>query len=215
MDTSSAASSSPAAAPPPNHHGGHAGFSGASAYLYAAMFALKGGPAAQLAVRLSGVGPGDHVVDIGCGPGTAVRAALGAGATGVGVDPSRELLRVAGWLTRRRGAQWLEGAAESLPVPDGSATVVWSLACVHHWHDLDQGLAEVHRVLRPGGRFVAIERQVAAGADGLASHGWTRDQAERFAEMCEAAGLVDAQVELCPGGKEQRLAVLAQRAMRS
>ena len=200
-----------AAAPPPNHHAGHGGFSGALAYLYAAVFALKGGPAAHLAVRLAEVGPGDQVGVVGCGPGTAVRAGLAAGATAVGVDPSSEFLRVAGWLTRRPGATWSEGTAESLPVPDGSATVVWWLACVHHWQDLDRGLAEVHRALRPAGRFVAIERPVEAGADGLASHGWTRAQAERFASMCEEAGFSDARVELANADKEQRLAVVVRR----
>jgi ubiquinone/menaquinone biosynthesis C-methylase UbiE len=50
---------------------------------------------------------------------------------------------------------------------------------VHHWHDLDAGLAEVRRVLRPSGRFLAIERQVEPGATGLASHGWTAEQAHR------------------------------------
>ena len=61
---------------------------------------------------------------------------------------------------------YVAGAAEALPVPDDDATVVWSIATVHHWADLDAGLDEVRRVLAPGGRFVAIERQTTPGAAG-------------------------------------------------
>jgi SAM-dependent methyltransferase len=67
---------------------------------------------------------------------------------------------------------------------------------VHHWHDLEAGLAEVRRVLAPGGRFVALERRTEVGADGLASHGWTDAQAAAFAEACRAAGFVDVRLEL-------------------
>jgi SAM-dependent methyltransferase len=85
--------------------------------------------------------------------------------------------------------------AESLPVPTGSATVLWSLATVHHWKDVTKGLAEAHRVLAPGGRVLAIERQVARDATGLASHGWTEEQAESFAAQCRTAGFDDVRVE--------------------
>ena len=50
----------------------------------------------------------------------------------------------------------MQGTAENLPVPEHSATVVWSVATVHHWADVTAGLAEVRRVLSPGGRFLVI-----------------------------------------------------------
>jgi ubiquinone/menaquinone biosynthesis C-methylase UbiE len=109
-----------------------------------------------------------------------------------GVDPALIMLRVARPFTRDRATTtWAEGAAEHLPLPDGSATVVWSLATVQHWKDVGDGLAQARRVLAPGGRFLAIERQVRPGATGLTSHGWTKQQAESFAAQCRAAGLVD------------------------
>jgi hypothetical protein len=49
----------------------------------------------------------------------------------------------------------VQGAAEDLRLSDRSATVVWSLATVHHWRDV----AAVHRALSPGGRFLAVERR--------------------------------------------------------
>jgi SAM-dependent methyltransferase len=49
--------------------------------------------------------------------------------------------------------RYLPGSAEALPLADDSADVVWSLATVHHWRDLDRGLAETRRVLRRPGRL--------------------------------------------------------------
>ena len=90
---------------------------------------------------------------------------------------------------------FLHGAAESLPLPDASATVLWSLASIHHWPDVEGGLDEAHRVLRPGGRLLALERRTAPGANGLASHGWTDAQAAVFAGMCADHGFVDLAVD--------------------
>ena len=82
-----------------------------------------------------------------------------------------------------------------------SATVVWSVATVHHWADVDAGLVEVRRVLSRGGRFFAIERRVRLGATGLASHGWTDQQAVLFADCCRTAGLDDVRIETLNRGR--------------
>jgi ubiquinone/menaquinone biosynthesis C-methylase UbiE len=105
------------------------------------------------------------------------------------------MLRVARLVSRRgRAVSWAQGSAEQVPVPDASATVLWSLATVHHWKDVHAGLAEAHRVLAPGGRLLAVERRTSADATGLASHGWTGDQAETFASLCRTAGFTDVAV---------------------
>jgi ubiquinone/menaquinone biosynthesis C-methylase UbiE len=125
-----------------------------------------------------------------------VRAAARHGAHAIGIDPAPVMLRVARAVTRgRAGVEWAEGTAENLPVSTGSATVVWSLATVHHWKDATKGLAEAHRVLAPGGRVLAIERQVQPDATGVASHGWTEQQAESFAALCRTAGFDNVHVE--------------------
>ncbi|HEX2284427.1 MAG TPA: methyltransferase domain-containing protein [Mycobacterium sp.] len=180
---------------PVNHHADHPGFSGVTGVLFGLIFLAMGRAKARLAVEAAGVSEGDHVVDIGCGPGSAVREAARRGARATGVDPSTAMLRVARTVTRRAaGIEWAEGAAENVPVPDGSATVVWSLATVHHWKDVGKGLSEAHRVLAPGGRLLAIERQSPPGATGLASHGWTHQQAESFAAQCRTAGFGNVDV---------------------
>ena len=164
---------------------------------------------AELAIRLTGLGPQDHVVDVGCGPGVALEHAARVGATVTGIDPATVMLRMARRRTRRsRGVELREGRAEALPLPDGSATVVWSLATVHHWPDLDGGLDEVHRVLaarRPVPRRRAADHP---GATGLASHGWTPDQAEAFADLTRAHGFTDVRVEQHPSARRRRAAAM-------
>ena len=177
-----------------NHHADHPGFAGVTGSIYAAAFLLTGRANARLAAELTEISPEDHVVDIGCGPGNAVRTAARRGARATGIDPSRSMLRVARISTRDHRVQWAKGGAETLPLPDGSATIVWALATVHHWRDVPEGLAEIHRVLAPGGRLLAIERQCQPGATGFASHGWTTDQAESFAALCRSTGFVDVTV---------------------
>jgi ubiquinone/menaquinone biosynthesis C-methylase UbiE len=105
--------------------------------------------------------------------------------------------------------RYLEGGAEALPLPDESASVVWSIAAVHHWADLDAGLREARRALRPAGRLVAIERRTQPGARGHASHGWTNTQADAFAQDCLDHGFVDAQVDRHQYGRRRTLSVTA------
>lgn len=185
----------------PNHHASHPGFSGPSGLVAAVGFLSGRDRAAALAIDLADLGPGRRLVDVGCGPGVAARRASEAGAVVVGVDPAPVMLRVARlrWLADR-GIDWRLGTAEALPVEDGSADVVWSLATVHHWADVDAALDEARRVLVPGGRLVALERRIHdTGAVGTASHGWTPAQAESFAERCRAHGFTDVVVDEHPG----------------
>lgn len=200
------------APPAPNHHAHHAPFSGLAGLLVGLSLTVNRGGDARLAADLVGLSPDDRVVDVGCGPGTAARLAAARAAEVTGVDPAPVMLRIARALSLGRGpVRWVEGAAEDLPVGDGEATVVWSLATVHHWADLDLGLAEVRRALAPGGRFLAVERRTGAGATGLASHGWTDEQAEAFATRAEDHGLAGAEVSRHRTGRGEVLAVRSTR----
>jgi ubiquinone/menaquinone biosynthesis C-methylase UbiE len=198
----------------PNHHAAYPAFAGVGGLVAALTFTVGRGPVADLALRLTAVGPDDDLVDVGCGPGVAARAAAATGASSVtGIDPAPIMLRVARTLTRlRRHAppvRYLHGAAEHLPLPDSSVSVLWSLATVHHWRDLTVGLREARRVLRPSGRLLAIERRVAPGASGHAAHGWTEAQARCFAEECQAAGFADIDIGHHRPNHKPVLAVLA------
>jgi ubiquinone/menaquinone biosynthesis C-methylase UbiE len=197
---------------PVNHHADHPGFAGPMGLFAGLTMLVTGRGRARFVADLASLSSSDQVVDIGCGPGDSVRAAARRGACVIGVDPAPVMLGVARLVTRDRPSiMWLQGSAENLPLPEHSATVVWSVATVHHWADVAAGVVEVHRVLSPGGRFFAIERRVRPGATGLASHGWTDQQAASFAACCRRAGLDDVRIE---GLNRGRRAVQVVKAIR-
>jgi SAM-dependent methyltransferase len=195
---------------PPNHHADYPGFAGVGGLVAALSMVLGRKGDALLAVRLSGMGPGDPVVDVGCGPGVAVRYAARRGAVVTGVDPAPVMLRVARLLTRRPArTRYVSGAAEAIPLPGDSASVVWSIATVHHWSDIDAGLREARRVLLPGGRLVAMERWARPGARGHASYGWTDQQANDFVDRCREHGFADVRLERTTIGRRSTVSVIA------
>lgn len=200
---------------PPNHHADYPTFSGMFGYVAGLTMTVGRGKDARLVADLAELGPTDHVLDVGCGPGTAVRIAARRGARVTGVDPSEPMLRLARVITRVRkpGAEidWVRAGAEDLTLPDDSVTVCWSLAAVHHWPQLDEGIAEVHRVLRAGALFIALEKRTEPLAEGNASHGWTDDQAVLFASMLEDFGFTEPAVANHELGKRKVVVVTARK----
>ncbi len=124
-------------------------------------------------VELAGIRPGDRVLDVGCGTGDlTLAAAAQAGAAGevAGIDASPEMVQVA----RRKASgrslpiRFELAPVEALPFPDGYFDVALSSLMLHHLpgqlkHD---GLAEVYRVLKPGGRLLVVDFR-----DGPSGHG--------------------------------------------
>ena len=101
------------------------------------------------------VRPGDRVLDGCCGTGDLAALASRAGATVTGLDFSEAMLERA----RRKSSavEWVQGDVLALPFPDGSfdaATVGFGMRNVS---DLEAGLRELLRVLRPGGRLGILE----------------------------------------------------------
>ena len=198
---------------PPNHHAHHSGFSGWEG-LKAAVRFLKVSSDAAVACDLTDVRSGDHVVDIGSGPGVAVRQAVDRGATATAVDPAQVMLDVGRKRNDHANIDWRTGTAESIPVDDAKATVVWSVATVHHWKDIEAGLEEVTRVLAPGGRFLAIERHLKGDGTDQTDHGWLRYQAERFMDRCVAHGFDNVRLSTATGSRGDLLCVMAEAAPR-
>jgi SAM-dependent methyltransferase len=91
-----------------------------------------------------GVGPGADVLDLAAGTGKLTRALQSSGARIVAVEPLEEMR------DRLVGVETLEGTAEAIPLPDGAVDAV-TVAQAFHWFDGPRALAEIHRVLRPGG----------------------------------------------------------------
>lgn len=196
----------------PNHHADYPGFSGAFGFIAGISMVAGRGSVARVACDIARVTASDRVVDVGCGPGAVARQAARRGAAVWGVDPSEMMLRIARTFTARNARiTWLDGTAEALPLEAGVATVLWSISTVHHWKNIERGLAEAFRVLVPDGRLLAIERKREPGTTGLASHGWTDEQAHAFAEYCVAAGFVEPHIETRQVTRKDHLIVTAKR----
>jgi SAM-dependent methyltransferase len=110
--------------------------------------AVVGAVAAEL-----GVTAGAPVLDLAAGTGKLTRALLNFGLDVVAVEPQSALREV---LASRVGAERVrEGVAEAIPLPDASVAAV-TVADGFHWFDHEVALAEIRRVLRPGGGLAVL-----------------------------------------------------------
>jgi ubiquinone/menaquinone biosynthesis C-methylase UbiE len=99
------------------------------------------------------LGPGDRLLDVGCGGGVFLRRALETGCEAVGLDHSPEMVALA---RATSGAHVVEGRAEELPFADGEFTAVSCLVAFFFLDDPVRVLREMRRVLEPGRGRVAI-----------------------------------------------------------
>jgi demethylmenaquinone methyltransferase/2-methoxy-6-polyprenyl-1,4-benzoquinol methylase len=106
--------------------------------------------AAEAVVR-----PGDTVLDACCGTGDLALAAERAGGRVTGLDFSERMLARA--RVKSQSVAWVLGDLTALPFPDGSFDAVTVGFGIRNVPDLEAGLAELARVLRPGGRVACLE----------------------------------------------------------
>lgn len=104
---------------------------------------------AWLSERLR-LGSGPTVVDLAAGTGKLSRALAAAGAQVIAVEPLERMRALI-----KPPVRSVEGTAERIPLPDGSADAL-TVAQAFHWFDGEAALAEIHRVLRPGGQLALI-----------------------------------------------------------
>jgi ubiquinone/menaquinone biosynthesis C-methylase UbiE len=115
-------------------------------------------------IDLAGLAPADAVLDIGCGTGTLGIAAsrrVGPSGTVCGIDASPPMIARARRKAAKAGVDvdFRVAVAESLPFPDGRFDVVMSTLMLHHLprKTRQQCAGEIRRVLRSGGRLLAVD----------------------------------------------------------
>jgi SAM-dependent methyltransferase len=112
-------------------------------------------PVAAQLVKFAGIAPGEHVLDVATGTGVVAITAARAGARVTGLDLTPELLEHArenARIAQRPEIVWTEGDAEKLPYPDATFDVVTSQFGHMFAPRPEVAVAEMRRVLKPGGR---------------------------------------------------------------
>ncbi len=181
------------------------------------VMAVENARANRLVVERLGVGPGDRVLEIGCGPGTALAHAARSGpALVAGIDPSEVMVAQARRRLRRAGGaaqvDIRSGRAEELPHPDGAFTRILTVHALHHWDDLAAGVGEIARVLAPGGVAALADRRERPGAHrDPHARGASADDLGALRGVVLAAGLDEVRIEEHDLGREILAIVLARR----
>jgi len=109
-------------------------------------------------IRWAALRPGETVIDLGCGGGidTLLAAqAVAPGGTAIGLDTLPEMLERAAANAASAGianVEWRRGELEQIPLADASVDVAISNGVVNLSPRKGRALAEIHRVVRPGGR---------------------------------------------------------------
>lgn len=155
--------------------------------------------------------PGGLLLDIGCGTGLFVERYCGRGGRAVGLDLSPRMIERA---RDRCSADWTVGTADALPFRDDIFDAASSLLAFSYFRDPDRMLAEVLRVLRPGGRlslctlgrnfFTAglpaihtIAELVRVRQVGMGAFGERYYTEREMAGLLETAGFTDVRVRRC------------------
>ena len=163
------------------------------------------------AVSLLGLGPGDRLLEVGCGPGVAVAAAAATGAHVVGVDRSSVVIGQAGHRNRRavRHGQVELHVAPVEQLPDLGAPFDAALAVntIGFWSDPGAALTTIAGKLRSGGTLAVVSQPRIRGA----TADDTRAAGERFRELLERAGYDDVRSETLDDLDPPAVCVLAGR----
>jgi len=108
--------------------------------------------AVNLLIEAARLSPESRALDVACGPGHITQMMADTGATVTGVDLSPEMVEVAKKLNPK--IEFREANVDYLPFDSKSFDAVLVNYAIHHFASPDNAVREIHRVLKPGGRFV-------------------------------------------------------------
>ena len=114
-------------------------------------------------LRLLALQPGESVLDIGSGPGflaAEMAAAIEPDGRVFAVDPSESMRELA--RSRNTALEIRSGSAEALPLPDDAVDVAVATQVLEYVPDVPRALAEMYRVLKPGGRALILDTDWAS-----------------------------------------------------
>jgi SAM-dependent methyltransferase len=147
----------------------------------------------RMALELLAVEPGDQVLDVGCGPGNYTRPlahAAGGGLT-VGLDASEAMVAAAAERGGGENLAYLRGDACALPFGDETFDAVCSVGVIHMVAEPLRALAEMTRVLAPGGRLVVLASCARPGKPRRERAGLTIFARDELTGALDGHGLVD------------------------
>jgi len=160
--------------------------------------AFKNRERSEWVASLLDLKPHERVLEIGFGPGTDIARASLAAAFVAGVDHSETMVRQASGRNREairdRRVDLRLGSASQLPFPDAQFDCVFAINSAQFWKDLPKPLAEIARVLKPGGRVLLAVQPRNKGA----TEETARQVGFGLSKALTAAGFEDVYCEFRP-----------------
>lgn len=171
----------------------------------------KGRAIRKATVELAQIKPGDRVLDVGCGTGDLTMAAKAVtGPTGevYGTDASPEMIDLARRKATRTGVDvtFQIDLIENMTFPDNQFDVVLSSLMMHHLPDdlKREGLAQIYRVLKPGGRLLIVDMESSPSGSVLrrlsdvmiqlhGGHTAMQNNVKKLIPLVEAAGFTNVE----------------------
>ena len=178
-------------------------------HLVARIMALDTAAANRMVIDTLAPGPGDQILEVGCGHGRSLRLIAARVSHGrvVGIDPSDVMCAVASRHNRRliRAERVMveRGEAQSVPAPDDSFDKAFSVHTLYFWPDLDAGLRELRRVLRTGGQLLLAfhSSENRAVADSLPESVYMLRSGDEVAQTLARSGFHDIQIQIDPASQ--------------